>query len=116
MPIIGMLGSWMLPIPGASSGMLNHQGFLFSGYLAHLRDAPLHTIAPGGSCMLSTHGGQFIAKHVLATSVQHDGCVHVTYLGTHAPYTGQKGSHVDLSENLEQLSMLCHHLSGALRP
>ena len=106
----------MLLIPEASSDKLNSLGLLLFGFPAPLQGAILSTTAPGGSCMLSTHGGQFIANHVLATSVQHDGCVHVTYLGIHAPYTGQKGSHVDLSENLHELSMLCHHLSGAPRP
>ena len=49
--------------------------------------------------MLSTHGAQSIASYVLATLVQHDGCVLVTYLGTPVPHTGQKGLHAVLTEN-----------------
>ena len=43
--------------------------------------------------MLSTHGAQSIASYVHATSVQHDGFVFVKFLGTLAPYAGQKGLH-----------------------
>ena len=111
-----MLGSLMLLIPEASSDRLNSLGLLHFGFLALLLGAILSTIAPGGSCMLSTHGDQFIANHVPAILVQHDGCVRVTYLGTPAPYTGRKVLHVDLPESLQSLSMRCHLLSGALHP
>ena len=99
MPIIGMLGSWMLPIPGASSGMLSRQGLLPFGYLVHLRGAPLHTVAPGGNCMLNTHGVQFTASCVRATLLLHDGFVSAKFLGTPAPYTGQRALHAAPTED-----------------
>ena len=84
----------MLLIPGASSDKLNCQGLLPFGFLAQLRGATLSTTAPGGNCMLSTHGAQSIASYVHATLVLHDGFVFVKFLGTLAPYTGLKGLHV----------------------
>ena len=89
MPTIDMLGSWMLLKPGASSDMLNRQGLLPFGSLAHLQGAISRTTAPRDNCMLNIHGDQFTASYVRATLVLLDGYVSVKSLGTPAPYIEQ---------------------------
>ena len=48
--------------------------------------------------MLNTHGGQFTASCVHATLVLHDGFVSAKFLGTPAPYPGQRVLHAAPTE------------------
>ena len=105
----------MLPILGASSDMLNRQGFLPFGSLVHLQGAISRTTAPRDNYMLNIHGDLSTASYVRATLVLHDGDVSVKSLGTPAPYIGQMVSHAAPTGDPPSLRILYHPPRGGPR-
>ena len=65
--------------------------------------------------MLNTHGDQFTARYVRATLVLHDGFAPAKFLGTPAPFIGQRVSHAAPTEDPPSLRTLYHPPSGVPR-